>query len=73
MDIKNFKLIKNRQRPEQCFAYEKKTNNAKYSIFTMNGGKTYLASIEGKRMDGSFYPKKSNTVSNIDEALAFLA
>ena len=46
MIIKEFKLIKNRQRPEFCYSYEKQEGELKYSIFTMNGGKTFFASIE---------------------------
>ena len=46
-DISQFKLIKNRQRPEMCFSYEKvsQSGNCKLSIFTLNYGNHYLASV----------------------------
>jgi len=73
MIIEDFKLIKNRLRPEFCFSYEKRIKGTKYTIFTMNGGKTYLASVEEKRLDNMFYTEKSKTVLNIDDALTFFS
>jgi len=58
MNLKNFKIVKNRQRPDFCYAYEmySESKDRKFSIFTMNGGKSFLASIveadyKGKLVD----------------------
>jgi len=69
MDLKKFKLVKNKQRPDLCYAYEKKTNIRKYSIFTMNGGKTFLASVEEPRADKKWYSEFSETHNSVEECL----
>jgi len=76
MNIQDFKLVKNRQRPDFCYAYEKYNNDKskKYSIFTMNGGRSFLASITsknnlGKLIDTDF----SETFNTADESLEALA
>jgi len=69
MNLKEFKLVKNRQRPDFCYAYEKKTDSRKYSIFTMDGGKTFLASVEEPRMDKIWYSEFSETHNSIQECL----
>ena len=69
MKLKEFKLIKNRQAPEICFSYEKYEGNRKFSIFTMNACKTFLASIEEKRMDKRYYSEFSETHNSVDECL----
>lgn len=69
MKITDFKLKKNRQRPEMCYSWEKKEGDTKWSIFTMNGGQTFLASIEQKRMDGKFYEEFSETFKTKEECL----
>lgn len=69
MEIQDFKLVKNRQRPDFCYSYEKKTGDRKYSIFTMNGGKTFLASIEEPRMDGKWYSEFSETHNSVKKCL----
>lgn len=69
MTLENFKLVRNRQRPEFCFSYELKTDERKYQIFTMNGGKTFLASIEEPRMDGRWYSEFSETFNSIQGCL----
>tara|TARA_R110002049_G_C9177884_1_gene563236 strand:- start:522 stop:773 length:252 start_codon:yes stop_codon:yes gene_type:complete len=75
MNIKEFKLVKNRQRPEFCYAYEKYTSdkNKKLSVFTMDGGRSFLASITsknnlGKMVDTDF----SETFNSVDESLKAL-
>jgi hypothetical protein len=73
MNIADFKLEKNRQRPDFCYGYKKSDGNRKYEIFTMNGGKSFLVSIEEKRMDGRFYSEFSETFSTVDECLEALA
>jgi hypothetical protein len=67
--VKDFKLVKNRQRPKFCYSYEKRENDVKYIIFTMNGGKAFLASIEEKRMDGKYYSEFSETFDNVEKCL----
>ena len=69
MNLKEFKLVKNRQRPDFCYAYEKKTEDRKYSIFTMDGGKTFLASIEEPRLDKRWYSEFSETHGSVQECL----
>ena len=69
MNLKEFKLVKNKQRPDFCYAYEKKTDIRNYSIFTMNGGKTFLASVEEPRMDKRWYSEFSETHNSIQECL----
>lgn len=69
MTLKEFKLVKNKQRPDFCYAYEKKTDDTKWSIFTMDGGKSFLASIDQKRLDGSFYSEFSETHPTVDQCL----
>lgn len=71
MKIEDFKLVENKQRPNFCYSYERYNNDKtkKYSIFTMDGGNTFLASVDEKRMDGKFYNEFSNTFTSIDESL----
>jgi hypothetical protein len=69
MNLKEFKLVKNKQRPDFCYAYEKKTDSRKYSIFTMDGGKTFLASVEEPRMDKRWYSEFSETHNSVQECL----
>lgn len=72
MKIEEFKKVKNRQRPDMCFAYEKYNSNKsiKHSIFTWDGGKTYLASITSKNLSGKLVDTDfSKSVSSIEEAL----
>jgi len=73
MDLKDFKLVKNRQRPDFCYSYELKQADKKFSIFTMDGGKTFLASREEKRLDNRFYTEFSQTVNSIGEGIAVLS
>lgn len=72
MYLKKFKLVKNRQRPDFCYAYELKTDERKYSIFTMNGGQTFLASVEEPRLDGRWYSEFSETHNTVEECLEAL-
>ena len=69
MNLKEFKLVKNKHRPDLCYAYEKKTDGRKYSIFTMNGGKTFLASIEEPIMGKRWYAEFSEKHNSVQECL----
>lgn len=70
LTIQQFKIVRNRQRPDLCYAYEYKNDGFLCKIFTMNSGKTFLASIEERRMDGRYYDEfnKHGCIS-VDEAL----
>jgi hypothetical protein len=70
MELSEFKLVKNKQRPEFCYAYEKYNvdKTEKYSLFTMDGGRTFLASVtstnnHGKLVDTDF-AETFNTVQD---------
>jgi len=70
--LTEFKLHKNRQRPEQCYSYEKSDGDEKLTIFTMNHGKTFLAEIERKRADGRFYQEFSEICDSVEGCLTVL-
>lgn len=72
MNIDDFKIIRNKQRPEFCYAYEKYNSGKtkKYSLFTIDGGKSFLASItstngSGKLVDTDF----SITVDSVEKGI----
>jgi hypothetical protein len=69
MTLQDFKIVKNKQRPDFCYSYEKKTDTQKHSIFTMDGGHTYLASIEELRQDGRWYSELSEKFNTIGECI----
>lgn len=46
MKLKEFKTIRNRQKPDMCYMFELVKNGFRYRIFTMNSGFSYLATIE---------------------------
>jgi len=70
LKLKDFKLVKNIQKPDMCFSYVARIEGVKYSIFTMNYGKTYLASIEERRMDGRYYGEfNKHSCLSLEEAL----
>ena len=69
MNLQQFKLVKNKQRPTFCYSYELKEAKRKFSIFTMNSGNTFLASIEEPRKDGRWYTEFSETFSNENECI----
>lgn len=70
MNMKDFALVKNKQKPTVCYSYVKQDAYRKFSMFTMNSGKTFLASIEEPRMDRKWYSEFSQTYNSIDECLA---
>lgn len=72
MDLSDFKIVKNRQRPDLCFSYVKYNDSKteKYSLFTMDGGSTFLASVtsannNGKLVDTDF----SETFGSLEAGL----
>lgn len=69
MDLKEFELTKNRQRPEMCYGYTKKAGDLKFQIFTMDGGRSFLATIEKRRMDNRYYIEFEVVCHSIDECL----
>lgn len=46
MKLKDFKIDRNKERPEMCYKYILKKDGLKFEIFTLNYGKEYLATIE---------------------------
>lgn len=73
MELSEFKLIKNKQRPNVCYNYQLINNDNKFEIFTQNSGKTFLATKETKRLDNRFYIEFSETFNSIKEALSALS
>lgn len=78
MELKNFKIVKNRVRPDFCYAYEKYSDDKseKYSIFTMDGGNTFLASVTsknnlGKLVDTEFSDKFNSPQEGLDGIINF--
>lgn len=70
--LNDFKVVKNRQRPDICYAYEKYTPNkdAKYQIFTMNSGKTFLVSVISRNLNGKLVDTDfSENADSIEESL----
>jgi hypothetical protein len=72
MNLSEFKIVKNIQRPDLCYAYEKynASKTKKYSLVTINSGNTFLASItsanyKGKLVDTDF----SGTFNTKEEGL----
>ena len=69
MIIEDFKTIKNRQRPEQCYQYRNIIGNKKYEISTFNSGKTFLATIECKGRDNSYFSQFSERFESVEKCL----
>lgn len=80
MNLSEFKIVKNRQRPDFCYAYEKYNANKteKYSLFTMNGGNTFLASVtstnnNGKLVDIDFSEPFNTKEEGLNAIVNFLS
>lgn len=69
MNLSDFKIIKNRQRPDLCWKYERKKEDLIYSIFTMNSGLNFQLTIEKKRLDKKFYSELSKGEMSIEQCL----
>ena len=72
MNLSNFKIIKNRANPNLCYSYEKynEDKTEKYSIFTMDYGKTFLASVMHPNFRGfCINTVYSETFNSKEEAL----
>ena len=79
LKLSDFKTVKNRQNPELCFAYEgyNKDKTEKYSLFTMNYGSTFLASVtsvnnSGKLVDTDFSQSFNSKEEGLDAINNFL-
>jgi len=46
MKLKDFELIQNKEKPEMCYKYILRKDGLRFEIFTLNYGKTYLATID---------------------------
>jgi len=66
MDIKGFYLVNH---SPGCYSYRRSKKGRTYSIFTVNGGKTFLASIEERKRDGSTNCVFSKKYDSIDKCL----
>jgi len=80
MNLSEFKIVKNRQRPDFCYAYEKYNadKTEKYSLFTMNGGNTFLASVTstnnlGKLVDTDFLETFNTKEEGLNAIVNFLS
>ena len=71
LTLNDFKLVKNKQRPNMCYKYVRKIDDFKYTIFTLNGSLFYC-SIERMRLDNKYYSVSSDEFLTIDECLEFL-
>jgi len=72
LNINQFKKKLNRIRPEWVYKYVLYIDNLKYEIFTMNKGKSFLVSIEEKRLDNKYYQIFKDNANSIDIALSLL-
>ncbi|MDV3750635.1 hypothetical protein CMU19_04410 [Elizabethkingia anophelis] len=79
MKLSDFKITRNRQEPDFCYAYEMYNENKseKYSIFTMDGGKSFLASVitqnlNGKLVDNDFQENVSTPEEGLTEIKNYL-
>jgi len=68
-NISDFNKRENKQRPNLCYGFEKKSNGEKFMIFTMDAGRTFLATIEKKRPDGRYYQEFNETHGSMEECL----
>lgn len=80
MKITDFKLIKNRQRPDLCYSYVKYNEHKteKYMLFTIDGGNSFLASIistnnSGKLVDTDFSETFKTIEEGLDAIISYLA
>ncbi|AQW91319.1 hypothetical protein [Elizabethkingia anophelis] len=79
MELNKFKITRNRQRPDFCYAYEmyNESKTAKYSIFTIDGGNSFLASVitanlNGKLVDTDFQTMVTTPEEGLKEIKNFL-
>ena len=80
MNLTEFKLVENKQRPDLCYSFEKynQDKTKKYSLFTMDAGKTFLASIvsanhQGKLVDRDFSETFTTREQGLDAIVNFLS
>lgn len=72
LKLSDFKVVKNRQRPEVCYAYEKYNSDKseKYSIFTLDGGNTFLCSVSLRSNSSkAYFTYFSDTFNSANEGL----
>ena len=70
MIIEDFKTIKNRQRPEQCYQYRNIVGNKKYEISTFDSSKTFLATVETLGRDNSYFSQFSEHFDSVGECIS---
>ncbi len=69
MELKDFKKVENISRKDMCYSYIYKKSDFKYTIFTSDGGKKFLATIEQKRLDGRYYLVLGLNFSSTQESI----
>lgn len=71
MKLKDFKIIRNRQRPDLMYQYKHYLNGCKIEITTMNSGKSFLVTIESHANNGRTYLQdfSKNHIKTIGECL----
>ena len=71
MKLKDFKIIRNTQRPDLMYQYKHYLSGYKIEITTMNSGKSFLVTIESLASNERTYLQdfSKNDIRTIDECL----
>ncbi len=71
LKLNDFKLVKNKQRPNICYKYVKDIDDFKYTIFTLNGT-LFHCLIERLSWNEKYYKVKGDEFLTVDECLEFI-
>jgi hypothetical protein len=78
MNLSEFEILRNRQIPDMyCYKKYNTDKTETYSLFTMNGGKTFLASVvsanyQGKLVDTDFSETFNSPQEGLDAINSFI-
>ena len=74
MRLNDFKIIRNRQRPDLMYQYRHDFSGYKIEITTMNSGKSFLITIESLANNGRTYLEdfSVNNIETVDECLIII-
>ncbi len=74
MKLKDFKTIRNRQRPDLMYQYKHYLSGYKIEITTVNSGKSFLVTIESLAGDGRTYLQdfSKNDIKTVDECITII-
>ncbi len=72
LDIKNFKIIRNRQKPDFAWMHELEIGIYRFRILTMDGGFSYTASIE-KHIPSALQKHRRKTIFSEKVDFEFMA